>query len=286
MTFQGNLLPKNQWQPQQKPSPPPALRTNCASITEMQPPYDTTLKFSEPHLATNTPDLPLWEDTFDRFNFDLAAPHTSLTNNFVVTTDELINQLLATPLEPMPANAMTGDPSQSPTLYLPLPASPGSLSSTTTSLAATAPPLLPLSTIHSTLIHASTSITLPSTTRIPAPKPQQRRTFPCTSPYCGPTATVRNPETTHHHHHKDPKHSFCCRYEACSSCTSYTTKKDRNRHEGSKHSGQQLTCDVCGHRTARKDNMRVHVRREHRDGWEEIMKRIVGARMRVVMGSR
>jgi len=32
--------------------------------------------------------------------------------------------------------------------------------------------------------------------------------------------------------------------------------------------------------------MRVHVRAAHREGWEVIMKRIMGVRMRMVMGFR
>ena len=288
LTFRSNLLQEHQWQPQQQPSPAPTPTTNCASITEMHPPSNSTSKLPEPHLlTTETRDLPPREDTFDPFNFGLAAPHTSLANHFVATSDKLIYQPPATPLAHMLSNATTGGPPQCSTQYIPLPPRPVSLSSTTTSSAATAPPLTPPSTIHPAIIPTSTSITLSPTTGIPTPNPYPRKTFSCTSPHCSPTTTVRNPETAHHHHHIDPKHRFCCRYEACTSCTSYTTRKDCNRHEASKHIGQQLICDVsgCGHQTARADNMRVHVRRAHGEGWEVIMKRIVRARMRAAMGS-
>jgi len=44
---------------------------------------------------------------------------------------------------------------------------------------------------------------------------------------------------------------------------SFTSKKDRSRHEGSVHASQNLQCEICG-RKGRKDNMRRHMK-THKD---------------------
>jgi len=281
-------LPPQERQPHlQELSPPATPKANGAPAIGTHPHPHPTLKFSESHfLATETTDLPIWKDPSDLFNFDLATPDAMLVKDLLAATDEGIPQILATLAEPIPSNPTTDYPLQAPTQYSVLPPTPFSLPSTTTSPAPIVPPPPPPSTVHSVLTPTLTTTTPPPTTAIPTSRPRQKKTFPCTSPHCHPTATTQNSETTHHHHHKDPKHRFCCRYEACTSCTSYTTRKDRNRHEASKHSEQHLVCDVCGHTTAREDNMRVHVRAAHREGWEVIMKRIMGVRMRMVMGFR
>lgn len=75
-------------------------------------------------------------------------------------------------------------------------------------------------------------------------------------------------------HKKRHQKPFPCRNR----CESYfSTEKDRDRHERSKHKKEEwLTCAVCGHQTARKDNMKDHVRRRH---GEHDLERIMDATM-------
>ncbi|CUS11441.1 unnamed protein product [Tuber aestivum] len=278
--FRGN--PPQQQQPLlQQELPPPS----SPQKKDAHPHQDLILKFSESHFHdTKTTDLPLWADPSDLFNFDLATPHTTPANDLLATTNEPIPQAPSTSVQPTPANPTTSNPPRSPTHHI-LPPTPLFLpSSTTTSSTSAAPPP---PTTHPTLTPTPAAATPPSVAT-PSPKPRPklrpRKAFSCTSTHCPPDAATKNPETAHHHHHKDPKHRFCCRYEGCTSCTSYTTRKDRNRHEASKHSKQHLVCDVCGHTTARKDNMTGHVRSAHPEGWEVVMERITGVKVKIVMG--
>ncbi|PWW73098.1 hypothetical protein C7212DRAFT_366000 [Tuber magnatum] len=283
-TFRDNLLQQQQQQLHlQELSPPSTPKQNDA-----QPHPYFALEFSESHfLSTKTTDLPPWADPTDLFNFDLVP-----VNDLLATPAELPPQVPGVSMQSTPVGSTMGSSPQSLAHYI-LPPTPLSLPSSTTTSPAPAAPLPPAPlpppppTGHSTLT-PTPAATAPTTAPIPSPrprpKPHPKKAFACTSIHCHPTTTTENPETTHHHHHKDPKRRFCCRSEDCTSCTSYTTRKDRNRHEMSKHSDQHLVCDICGHKTAREDNMRVHVRAAHEEGWEMAMKRIMGVRMKMVLG--
>jgi len=60
------------------------------------------------------------------------------------------------------------------------------------------------------------------------------------------------------------KKRLCCRFPECDVCPGFVTRKDRDRHEISKHKpGHRFSCSVCGLEMARLDNMRVHVRGTH-----------------------
>ena len=74
-------------------------------------------------------------------------------------------------------------------------------------------------------------------------------------------------------HMKRHQKPFQCREEKDHCDTFFSTEKDRDRHERSKHRREEhLICTVCSHRTARKDNMKDHVRRRHgEDRIDEIM---------------
>ncbi|KAF8245347.1 hypothetical protein K440DRAFT_634498 [Wilcoxina mikolae CBS 423.85] len=84
--------------------------------------------------------------------------------------------------------------------------------------------------------------------------------FPCDHPSCTKSYPRQCDLRKHKKRHQKP---FPCR--ASTECNSYfSTEKDRDRHERSKHRREEhLVCSVCGHRTARKDNMKDHVRRRH-----------------------
>ncbi|KAG0643269.1 hypothetical protein HOY80DRAFT_473029 [Tuber brumale] len=270
----------------QEPSPPATPKAGGASSADAQPHPGLALEFSESHfLSIETTDLPPWKDPFDLSNFDLSTSHA--VNDLSSAANESTPRVPVASMQPTSANVTTGNSPQSPAQHYILPPTPLSLPSSTTTSPASA--VLP----SPSTAHCALTPTPATTTPHPAaatsspksrPKPRPKKIFPCTSAHCHPTVTTQNPEATHHHHHKDPKHRFCCRNEVCASCTSYTTRKDRNRHEVSKHSDQHLVCDVCGHTTAREDNMRVHVRAAHREGWEVVMERIVGVRVRMAMG--
>ncbi|CAZ80161.1 unnamed protein product [Tuber melanosporum] len=281
----GRLHQQQQPHPQEL-SPPPTPKAGGASSADAQPHPDLSLEFSESHfLGIKTTDLPPWKDPFDLSNFDLATTHA--VNDLLATATESTPRVLVAPIQHTPPNATPGNSPRSPAQHYILPPTPLSLPPSTTTSPAPAV-LPPPSTAHCTPTPTPATTTTPSTAATsspkPRPKPRPKKTSPCTSAHCHSTATTQNPEATHHHHYKDSKHRFCCRHKDCASCTSYTTRKDRNRHEVSKHSDQHLICDVCGHTTAREDNMRVHVRAAHREGWEVIMERIVGVRVRMVMG--
>jgi hypothetical protein len=65
--------------------------------------------------------------------------------------------------------------------------------------------------------------------------------------------------TKHKKRHDKP---FPCRFDCPDK--SFSTAKDRQRHEHSKHQkSDHLVCCECGHTTARKDNMADHVKRKH-----------------------
>lgn len=281
-TFGDNPQQQQQKPNPQGPSPPATPETKCASSINVRPQPYPALGFSESHFhATEMTDLPPWADTFNLFNYELATPHAMPVDDLLATLGESV---LQAPVTSMPPNATTGSPPQSPTQYSVLPPTPFSPPSATTSPATIAPPPAPPSVVHSALVSTPAATTHPSTRTRPSPKPRSKITPPCTSPHCHPTTTTQNPETTHHHHHKDSKRRFCCSHKGCASCTSYTTRKDRRRHEESKHSELRLICDLCGHTTAREDNMRYHVRAAHDEECEVVMKRIVGIRVRVVTG--
>ncbi|RPA98342.1 hypothetical protein L873DRAFT_1038057 [Choiromyces venosus 120613-1] len=280
--------PPQQQQPHlPEPSPPATPATpeaDGAPSTDAQSHVDIGLNFSESHfLSTEMTNLPLWEDPSDLFNFKLATPHVVPVHSSLDTTGESISHVPVTFMQPPSANATTGNPIQSPRHYYSLPPTPLSLPSSATTSPA------PIAPSWSSIAHSTPTPTtippLPTTTRT-FTKPRPKKAFPCTYTQCDPTTITHNSETPHHHHHKDLKRRFCCRYEDCISCTSYTTRKDCKRHEDSKHSDQHLVCDVCGHTTARSDNMRGHVRTAHPEEWEAVMKRIMEVKMKMVMGFR
>ena len=254
--IQDNLVQQQQQFHLQRLSPLTTLERPCAPSGNRQPPRGTVRTFSESHfIATKITDLPPWAYPFDLSNFDLITPPAMLSNPLLAAPDQSIPQTT-----PSLHSATISTPSTPPSPALPL----------TSNATATATPA---------------TTTSPFPLEKPSPEPPLKKPSACTSLHCCPNEMTQNPETTHHHHHKDSKRRFCCSYAGCTSCTSYTTRKDRKRHEVSKHSVLHLVCDVCGHTTARTDNMRVHVRAAHREECEVVMKRIVRARAAVVMGS-
>jgi hypothetical protein len=90
--------------------------------------------------------------------------------------------------------------------------------------------------------------------------PVASASFPCDHPSCTKSYPRQCDLRKHKKRHQKP---YQCR--ASTECNSYfSTEKDRDRHEKSKHRREEhLVCSVCGHRTARKDNMKDHVRRRH-----------------------
>lgn len=86
------------------------------------------------------------------------------------------------------------------------------------------------------------------------------QTFTCDYPSCKKSYPRPCDLNKHKKRHQKP---FPC--EASSDCDSYfSTSKDRDRHIKSKHRREEhLICPVCGHTTARKDNMKDHVKRRH-----------------------
>jgi hypothetical protein len=93
------------------------------------------------------------------------------------------------------------------------------------------------------------------------PIPQSsRQNFACDYPSCKKSYPRPCDLNKHKKRHQKP---FPC--EASSDCDSYfSTAKDRDRHIKSKHRREEhLMCPVCGHTTARKDNMKDHVKRRH-----------------------
>lgn len=82
-------------------------------------------------------------------------------------------------------------------------------------------------------------------------------------------------------HKKRHQKPFPCRYGQHEGCDStFSTTKERDRHERSKHRREEhLVCSVCGHKTARKDNMADHVKRRHgQENKERVMATILGLR--------
>jgi len=77
-------------------------------------------------------------------------------------------------------------------------------------------------------------------------------------------------------HKKRHLKPFPCPEPTCDSL--FSTEKDRDRHTKSKHRREEhLVCAVCGHRTARKDNMRDHIKRRHGEGAVERIMNVVMA---------
>lgn len=101
--------------------------------------------------------------------------------------------------------------------------------------------------------------------------PDEAPYYMCDYTGCGKVCARQCDLRKHKKRHQKP---FMCR----DGCDSYfSTEKDRDRHERSKHRREErLTCAVCGHRTARKDNMKDHVRRRH---GEHDLERIMDATM-------
>lgn len=278
-TFPDDLVRQQQHSHLRRLSPLIELDRPCVSNCNRQLPQVPVLNFSELHfLATEITDLPCWADPFDLFNFDLINPPAMLSNPLPAAPDQSIPQVAAKPVQPVPPNPMTVTLTHSPSQYYILPQTTPSLHSTAVSPPSAAPSPAPRITAHTAVTAIPATTTSPFTPKKPRPEGPLQKPSPCTSLHCSPNEMTQNPETTHHHHHKDSKRRFCCSYEGCTWCTSYTTRKDRKRHEISKHSALHLVCDVCGHTTARVDNMRVHVRAAHREECEVLMKRIVGAR--------
>ncbi|TGZ79318.1 hypothetical protein EX30DRAFT_110932 [Ascodesmis nigricans] len=101
------------------------------------------------------------------------------------------------------------------------------------------------------------------------PPPGTSPYYMCDHPGCNKVCARLCDLRKHKKRHQKP---FPCR-EGCESC--FSTEKDRDRHERSRHRQEErLTCVVCGHRTARKDNMKDHVRRRH---GEQDLERIMDA---------
>lgn len=84
--------------------------------------------------------------------------------------------------------------------------------------------------------------------------------FDCDHPECARSYPRLCDLRKHKKRHQKP---YPCR-DSAGCGTYFSTEKDRDRHERSKHRHEEhLACTVCGHRTARKDNMKDHVRRRH-----------------------
>ena len=99
--------------------------------------------------------------------------------------------------------------------------------------------------------------------------------FPCDHPSCAKAYPRLCDLRRHKKRHQKP---YPCR--ASAECDShFSTEKDRDRHERSRHRrDEHLECSVCGHRTARKDNMKDHVRRRHgEERVDEVMAAVVGS---------
>jgi hypothetical protein len=109
----------------------------------------------------------------------------------------------------------------------------------------------------------------------PSSSSSPRASAPATSFACDyPSCTKSYPRLCDLRKHKK-RHAkpFPCPMDSCEAV--FSTEKDRDRHEKSKHRREEhLICPVCGHRTARKDNLKDHVRRRH---GEEAMERIMRA---------
>lgn len=86
------------------------------------------------------------------------------------------------------------------------------------------------------------------------------KTYKCDFLNCDTSCRRPCDLTKHKKRHSKP---FTCNYDGCNS-KGFSTQKDRERHETSKHRREDhLVCCECGHTTARKDNMADHVRRKH-----------------------
>jgi len=88
------------------------------------------------------------------------------------------------------------------------------------------------------------------------------RAFHCDHPGCDKSYPRPCDLKKHKKRHRKP---FPCRYAAQERCESaFSTTKERDRHEKSKHRREDhLVCVACGHTTARKDNMTDHIKRRH-----------------------
>jgi len=96
--------------------------------------------------------------------------------------------------------------------------------------------------------------------------------FACDHPSCTKSYPRLCDLRKHKKRHLKP---FPCPEAACDSF--FSTEKDRDRHTKSKHRREEhLVCAVCGHKTARKDNMRDHIKRRH---GEDVVERIINAVM-------
>ncbi|KAA8905580.1 hypothetical protein FN846DRAFT_745130 [Sphaerosporella brunnea] len=109
---------------------------------------------------------------------------------------------------------------------------------------------------------AEVANTQTGSTSADAPAPS----FPCDYPSCNKSYPRLCDLRKHKKRHEKP---FSCSEPSCDAV--FSTEKDRDRHERSKHRREEhLVCPVCGHRTARKDNLKDHVRRRH--GEEQMAK--------------
>jgi hypothetical protein len=97
--------------------------------------------------------------------------------------------------------------------------------------------------------------------------------FLCDYPSCNKTYPRLCDLRKHKKRHAKP---FPCPVASCDAF--FSTEKDRDRHEKSKHRREEhLVCPSCGHRTARKDNLKDHVRRRHGEAEVERIMRAVSA---------
>jgi hypothetical protein len=145
----------------------------------------------------------------------------------------------------------------------------------TTSPGTSVPPGIIPSAAHTTHVQSSSSSASTTTSRSSLQTAADVIIFQCDHPGCKRSYRRLCDLRKHKKRHQKP---FPCRHAAAKGCRSFfSTEKDRDRHERSKHRREEhLACIVCGHRTARKDNMKDHVRRRHSEkDLEEIMAMIV-----------
>lgn len=113
----------------------------------------------------------------------------------------------------------------------------------------------------------------PTCQSAPPASPRGVSQYLCDNPGCKKVYPRLCDLRKHKKRHLKP---FPCRDTTCE--TLFSTEKDRDRHERSKHRREEhLVCAVCGHRTARKDNMKDHVRRRH---GEQDLEKIMDITMR------